>query len=77
MVWMKLGTTDMSVPNLLGLMLSHSELEIRSYIIAQLVFRKHVLPPHVLTWVTIGKYTSLNVHNNNSTNFAQNILKRL
>jgi hypothetical protein len=39
----------MTVPNLVGLMLRHSELEIRSDIITQLVFCKHVLPPDVLT----------------------------
>jgi len=36
---------DMLVPNLLGLMLRCSELEIRSDIIAQLVFCEQVLPP--------------------------------
>ncbi len=58
MVWRLLGITDMSVPNLLGLTLRRSELEIRSDIIAQLVFRKHVLPPDVITMVTIEKYAA-------------------
>ncbi len=43
----------MTVPNLVGLALRRKELEIRSYIKAQLVFHKQVLQPHVLTSVTI------------------------
>jgi len=42
MVRRKLGITDMSVPNVIGLALRHGELEIRSDIIAQLVFCKQV-----------------------------------
>jgi hypothetical protein len=42
MIWRKLGITDMSVPNLLGIVLQHSELEIRSDIIAQLVLHNYV-----------------------------------
>ncbi len=53
MVWQKLGTTDMSVTNLLDLTLRHSELELRSIIIAQIVFCKQVLPPDVLARVTV------------------------
>jgi hypothetical protein len=48
--------TDMSVPNLLGLTLRHFEFEIRSDVIAHLVFHKQVLSTDVLTRVTIGKY---------------------
>ncbi len=54
MVWRKLGITDMALPNLLGLTLKHDEWEIRSDIIAQLVFHKQVLLLDVLTRVTIG-----------------------
>jgi len=54
MVWRKLGITDITVPNLQDLKLRCSELEIRSDIIAQLVFHKQVLPSDVLTRVTIG-----------------------
>jgi len=43
MVWRIYGITDMTVLNLLSLALKRSELEIRSNIIAQLVFRKQVL----------------------------------
>jgi hypothetical protein len=53
-----------------------SVLEIRSNIIAQLVFRKQILPPDVLTSVTLGKYVERLVRNNNSINFAQNLLNR-
>jgi hypothetical protein len=69
--------TDMSLPNLLGLTFRCSELEIRSDIIEQLVFRYQILPPDVLTRVTIGKYATGPVHNNNCTNFAQNLLNKL
>jgi hypothetical protein len=41
MVWRKLGITDMSITNLLGLTLRRSELEIRRNVIA-LVFRKQL-----------------------------------
>ncbi len=44
-----LGITGMSVPNLVGLTLRRSELEIRSDTRARLVFCKQVLPPDVLT----------------------------
>jgi len=47
MLGRNLGITDMSVTNLLGPTLRRSELEIRSNIIAQLVFCKQVLPPDV------------------------------
>jgi hypothetical protein len=77
MVWRKLGITDMALPNLLGLMLKHDEWEIRSDIIAQLVFHKQVLLPDVLTRVTIGKYATKLVRNNKCANFAQNLLNRL
>ncbi len=43
---------------LLGLTLRLSELEIMSNIISQLVFYNKVLPPDVLTRVTIGKYAT-------------------
>jgi hypothetical protein len=52
-------------PYLLGLMLGYSELEIKSDIALQLVFRKQVLPPDVLTRVTIGKYFKGLICNNN------------
>jgi hypothetical protein len=52
----------MTVTKLLGLMLRRSELEIRSDVIAKLVFHKQVLPPDVLTRVTIGKYVARLVH---------------
>jgi hypothetical protein len=71
MVWRKLGITGMTVPNLLGLMLRHSEIEIRSVIIAQLVFRKHALSPNVLTKVTIGNYVIELVNKNNFYKFFQ------
>jgi hypothetical protein len=45
MVCRKLGVRDISVTNLLGLMLKDSELEIRGDVIAQRVFCKQVLPP--------------------------------
>ncbi len=67
----------MTVPNLLGVTLRRSELEIRSDIIAQIVFRKLVLPPYVITRVRIGKYAAVLVRNNNCTNLAQKLLKRL
>jgi hypothetical protein len=56
---------NMSVTNLLSLTLRCSQLEIRSDLIAQLVFCKHVLPPDVLTMVTIGKYAARHICNNN------------
>jgi hypothetical protein len=77
MVWRKLRTTDMSVPNLLGPTLRRIELEIRSAIIAQLVFCKQVLLPEALTRVKIGIYAAGLVSNNNCTNFVQNLLNRL
>jgi hypothetical protein len=77
MAWRKLGILDKTVPNLLGLMLKHSELQIRSDIIAQLDFHKQCLPPDVLTRVTIGKCAAGLVHDNNCTNFAQNLLNRM
>jgi hypothetical protein len=55
-VWRKLGITDISANNLLGIMLRLSELEIRSDIIAQLVFGQLVLPPEVLTRVAIEHF---------------------
>ncbi len=67
----------MEVPNLLGLTLKSNELEIRSDIIAQLVFHKQGLPPDVLTRVTIEKYEAWLVRNNNCTNFSQTLLKRM
>jgi hypothetical protein len=67
----------MTVLNLLSLALKRSELEIRSNIIAQLVFRKQVLTPNVSKRVTIGKYATGLVRNNNCTGFAQNHLNRL
>jgi hypothetical protein len=67
----------MAVPNLLGLTLRHNSLEIRSDIIAQLVFHMQVLPPDVLTMETIGKYAAGLVRNNNCTNFAQTLLNRM
>ncbi len=41
--------------NMLGLTLRRNELDIRSNILAQLVFSNQVLPPDVLTRVTIGE----------------------
>jgi hypothetical protein len=76
MVWRKLGITGMPVPNLLSLPLRGSELDIRSNIIAQLVFCKQVFPPDVLTRLTIAKYEAGLVHKNNCINFAQNLLNR-
>jgi len=67
----------MSVTNLLGLTLRHSELQIRSDIIAQLVFHKQVLPTDVLTRITIGEYAAGLVCNNNCITFAQNLINRL
>jgi hypothetical protein len=67
----------MSVTNLLGLTLRCSELEIRGDIIRQLVFRKHVLPPDVLTRVTVGKYAAGLVNNSYYTNIAQSLINRL
>ncbi len=67
----------MSVPNLLGLTFRCRELEIRSDIIEQLVFCNQLLPPDVLAMVTFVKYATGPVHNNNCTNFAQNLLNRL
>ncbi len=63
----------MSVTNLLGPTLRWSVLEIRSDIIAQLVFRK----PDVLARVTIGKYVASLVHNSNCTKIAQSLTNRL
>jgi hypothetical protein len=77
MVWRKLRTTDMSVPNLLLLTLRCNELEMRSTIIAQLVFCEQVLLPEALTRVKIGTYAAGLVSNNNCTNFVQNLLNRL
>jgi hypothetical protein len=77
MVWRKLWVTYMSVTNLLGFTLKPSELEIRSDVTAQLVFHKQVLPPDILTRVTIGKYATGLVHNSDCTNFAQNLLNIL
>jgi hypothetical protein len=76
-VWMKFGITYMAVPNQLGLTLRHNDLEIRSDIIEQPVFHKQVLPPDVLTRLTIGKYAAGLVRSNNCTNFAQTLLNRL
>ncbi len=67
----------MTVHNIIGLTLSNIELKIRSDIIAQLFFHKQVLPPDVLTLVTIRKYEALHVRNKNGTNFAKNLLNRL
>jgi hypothetical protein len=55
MVLGKLGITDMTVLNLLGLTFRPSELEIRCDIIVQLFFCKQILPPDVLTKVMNGK----------------------
>ncbi len=67
----------MTVPNLQGLMLRRSELEIRSDVLAQLVFHKQVLPPDVFTRVTIGKYVPRLIRKNYCTNATQNLLNRL
>ncbi len=48
--------TDMSVPNPPGLTLRRGEFEIRSDIIAHLVFHNQVLPPDVLTRVTMEQH---------------------
>jgi hypothetical protein len=77
MVLGKLGITDMTVPNLLGLTFRPSELEIRCDIIAQLVFHKQILLLDVLNKAMNGKYTAGLVGNNHCTNFAQNLLNRL
>jgi hypothetical protein len=77
MVWRILRITDMTVHNLLSLVLKHNELEIRSDIIAQLVVHKQVLYQDDSTRVTIGKYATGLVCNNNCTDFAQNHLNRL
>ena len=63
----------MSVPNLPGLMLRRRQLEIRSDILSQLVFRKQVLPPDVLTRLAIGKYAAGLVHNNNLTTYLKTL----
>ncbi len=55
-------------------MLRHSELEIRSDITTQLVFRMQVLLPGVLTRVTVGKYVAGLACKND---FDQNLLKRM
>jgi hypothetical protein len=57
-LWRKLLVIDMYITNLLDFTLKPSELEIRSDVTAQLVFHKQVLPPDILTWVTIGKYAT-------------------
>ncbi len=77
MVQSKLGKTDMSVTNLLGLTLRCSELEIRRGIIRQLVFCKHVVSPDVLTRVTVGKYAAGLVHKSNCACIAQSLINRL
>ena len=46
-------------------------------VIAQLVFYNQVLPPDVLTRVTLGKCVAGLVHNNKRINIAQRILNRL
>ncbi len=51
-------------------MLRCCELEIKSDTIAQLVLHKQVLPPVVLTRVTIGKYMTGLIPNNDCTSFA-------
>ncbi len=58
MVFRKLGITDMTVPNQQSLALRCSELQKRSDIVTQLVFHEQVLPPDVLTRITIGKYVA-------------------
>jgi hypothetical protein len=55
MVGLQTGITDIPPPNLLGLTLRCSELEIKSESIAQLNLHKQALSPDVLTRVTIGK----------------------
>ena len=67
----------MSAPSLLSPTLRRSELELKSDIIAQLVFHKQVLPPDVLIRARIGKYVARMVHNSNCTNIAENLLNRL
>jgi hypothetical protein len=67
----------MSVSNLPGLTLRRRQLEIRSDILSKLVFHKQFLPPDVLTRLAIGKYATGLVHNNDLTNFAQNLINRL
>jgi hypothetical protein len=64
----------MTVPNLLGLTLRCSELEIRSDIIVQLVLSKQGLPTDVLTRLKIGEYGTGLICNNNSITFAQDRL---
>jgi hypothetical protein len=44
---------------------------------AQPVFHNQVVPPDVLTAVTIEKYMAELVHNKNCTNFAENLLNRI
>ncbi len=58
-------------------MLRCSESEIRSDIIAQLVFCKQLLLADVLTREIVEKYAAGLVRNNKCTNFAQNLLNRL
>ncbi len=65
------------VNSLLDFPLRCSELEIRSDIIAQLVFHTQVLPPDVLIRVMIIKYAAGLLCNNDCTNLAQNLLNRL
>ncbi len=77
MVGLQTGITDISVPNLLGLTLRRSELEMNSDITAQFILHKQVSSPDVLTRVTIGKCATGLICDNNRTNFAQNLLNRL
>jgi hypothetical protein len=80
MVGLQTGITDIPPPNLLGLALRHCELEMKSDRIAQLILCKQVLSPDVLTRVTIGKYATGLICNNNCTNFLnrlKNVLVRL
>jgi hypothetical protein len=72
-VWRLFGLTDMTIPNLLGLTLRRSELDIRNDIIAEQVSHKQVLQPDVFIRVTIGKYAARLTSNNNGTNFAQTL----
>jgi hypothetical protein len=77
MVGFQTGITGISVPNLLGPTLRHCELEMNSDITAHLILHKQALSPDVLTRVTIGKYATGLICDNNRTNFAQNLLNRL
>jgi hypothetical protein len=60
----------MTVPNLWYPVLRCCELEIKSDTIAQRVFHKQVLPPDILTMVTIGKYTAELVPHNDCTSLV-------